>query len=396
MVTDTIKTDRPVVLVTVPNYLPGYKAGGALRTVAAMALELGEEFQFKVVTSDRDVGDATPYRGIRRDVWVRRDEADVQYLSPGSQTFLGLRRVLSSESPDLLYLNGLYHPVFVFRVLVLRRLRLIPECPVLVAARGHLSSGAMMVKAFRKRLYINLVNKLGLIDGVVFQATDESERREILESIPDAEIQVAPNVTASLQDDAGEVIPGEGVSKYPGRLRVLYLSRIAPEKNLMGVLRTCDSLSGEITLSIVGPVGSENYWSRCREMMRNLPGHIQATYEGPVPHKHVPRVLRRHHLLFLPTRSENFGHVIQEALQMGRPVLISDRTPWNGVHGAGAGWVCPLGDVKCFRRCLERCVEMDQPSFEAHCRAAREYVRRASNQNDAIARNRSLLLELTS
>ena len=41
------------ILILVGNYLPGYKSGGALRSIVNMIERLGSEFEFKIITSDR-------------------------------------------------------------------------------------------------------------------------------------------------------------------------------------------------------------------------------------------------------------------------------------------------------------------------------------------------------
>ena len=45
------------ILIFVGYYLPGYKGGGALRTIVNLVQHLGEEFDFWIVTRDRDLGD---------------------------------------------------------------------------------------------------------------------------------------------------------------------------------------------------------------------------------------------------------------------------------------------------------------------------------------------------
>ena len=53
---------RPQILCFVDYYLPGYKAGGPLRTIINMVSQLGGEFEFLIVTRDRDF---TKVRGLR-------------------------------------------------------------------------------------------------------------------------------------------------------------------------------------------------------------------------------------------------------------------------------------------------------------------------------------------
>ena len=72
------------------------------------------------------------------------------------------------------------------------------------------------------------------------------------------------------------------------------------------------------------------------KLIAGLPSNVRVAYGGVVAPDEVTAVLRRHHLFFLPTHSENFGHVIVEALAAGRPALVSDRTPWTDLEAAGA------------------------------------------------------------
>ena len=55
---------RVTVLVFIGYYLPGYKAGGPVRSIANVVETLGDEFEFRIVTSDRDLLDEVPYPGI--------------------------------------------------------------------------------------------------------------------------------------------------------------------------------------------------------------------------------------------------------------------------------------------------------------------------------------------
>jgi len=97
--------------------------------------------------------------------------------------------------------------------------------------------------------------------------------------------------------------------------------------------------------------------------------------------------MRGHDLFFLPTRGENFGHVIHEALNAGLPVLISDRTPWSGVTAAGAGWALPLTAPEPFVRVIEQVAALDAPSRDALGRRAAAYGRDNGLDASAVADN---------
>ena len=57
---------------------------------------------------------------------------------------------------------------------------------------------------------------------------------------------------------------------------------------------------------------------------------------------------KKNDLFFFPTKNENFGHVIIEALQAGLPVVTSDRTPWNVIASMKIGACLPLANTTSF------------------------------------------------
>ena len=97
--TDIVEKTNLKILTSVGHYLPGYKAGGPIRTLATMVERLGDEFQFKIVTVDRDFGDERPYRKIKIDSWNRTGRADIFYMSPKLQ----LLRFTTPDAVPLLY-----------------------------------------------------------------------------------------------------------------------------------------------------------------------------------------------------------------------------------------------------------------------------------------------------
>ena len=69
------------VVVFIDWFLPGYKAGGPIRSVANIIDHLGSEFEFYIITSDRDLGDSLPYENIVTDQWQIKKDYNVIYLS---------------------------------------------------------------------------------------------------------------------------------------------------------------------------------------------------------------------------------------------------------------------------------------------------------------------------
>ncbi len=146
--------DRIGILVLSACYLPGYKAGGPIRSVSGMIESLGDEFDFRVLTLDRDLGDKEPYPGIARGTWTPVGKAQVMYL-PRRRIRLGSLAAIIRETPhDIIYLGGGFDPTFVLRALLLHRLGLVEMPSVMLAPQGVFSQGALRLKAYKKKPFL--------------------------------------------------------------------------------------------------------------------------------------------------------------------------------------------------------------------------------------------------
>lgn len=335
----------------VHHYLPGYKSGGPIRTVANLVEHLGDELDFRIVTADRDATDTAPYPGIAADAWTPVGKARVFYASPARQDVRSLARLAAATPHDLLYFNSFFDAVFTVRTLAGRALRLSPRRPAIIAPRGEFAASALAIKPWKKVPYLAVARALRLGSAVTWQASSEYEAEDIRRVMrpPTGRVVIAPNLPSPLPPRRARAAEGAG-----GPLRLVFLSRIAPVKNLDFALRVLGRVSVPVELSIYGPMRDPAFWSRCEALIRALPPHVTARYHGPVEPVDVPRVMGEHDLFFLPTKGENYGHVIAEALGAGTPVLIADTTPWRNLEAAGAGWDLPLADEGAFVARIER------------------------------------------
>ena len=96
---------KKVILIFVGYYIPGFKAGGPLRTIANLVDYLDGDFEFRIVTRDRDLGDLIPYPSIQVDRWNQVGNTWIFYASKRQQNFTCLIRLINSTPHDLIYLN---------------------------------------------------------------------------------------------------------------------------------------------------------------------------------------------------------------------------------------------------------------------------------------------------
>src|SRR5271157_5526532 len=364
-------TVRSRILVLTDHYLPGNKAGGPVRSVANMVDGLGDVFSFWIVTKDRDWLDSSPYCGVPVNTWNQVGRAIVYYTSPGSLSYGKFKRIVADVGPEVIYLNGFFSTYSV-RYLGWRRLGLLPNTPVVLAPRGELSPGALRLKRLKKRLYISLASRLGLLDGLVWQATSPLEERDISVCMGNsARTVIAPNIPAACDDRSRQVSRS---AKRPGVMRIVYLSRITPKKNLSYALEMLRRVRGSVKFDIYGAADPESYWHSCQPMLASLPENVQVEYRGNLPNERVAETLFGYDFFFLPTLGENFGHAIFESFSTGCPVLISDQTPWRNLTERHLGWDIALDDPDRWRSVLQECIDMEAARHDLMSKACTDFA----------------------
>jgi glycosyltransferase involved in cell wall biosynthesis len=375
------------VLIAVEYYLPGFKAGGPIRSVSALVDQLGHEIDFSVITRDRDAGSDSRYAVAQAGRWVSMHGAQVRYLAPTEMSAGHLLTAIRERHTELIYLNSFFAPMSV-RILLARRLGALRGIPILLAPRGELSPGALRLKAFKKRWFLRGCRWLRLHRGVVFHASTERESGEITQALS---LKEAPRVARNPVGRAGPC--PESCPKAVGAVRFVFLSRISPKKNLLFAIDLLTGLQGHIEFDIYGPVldhADQAYWRACMSRISALPANVSVTYRGAVPSGLVTTTLAAHHFFLFPTASENFGHAIVEALLAGCPIVTSDQTPWLELEKKGIGWDLPLEDTGKWQQVLRRCVAMDGETYRRASDRARAFGRQIAS-TDTAAENLKLL-----
>jgi glycosyltransferase involved in cell wall biosynthesis len=368
---------RKKILVMISYYLPGYKAGGPIQSIKNLSDWLGEELSFQILTSNHDFQEKVPYPGIKTGVWKNVGSAKVMYLSPKQMSFVALRNQLQRLEYDFIYLNS-YLDLQTRRILMLRRMGMIPGKPVVLAPRGQFSTGALGLKRLKKQMYIPVAMRLGLYDNIIWQATNENEKQNILFTlgrfVPDLaqRIRIAPNLGSRVKKRDSENFIRH---KNPHCVRVVFLSRISRMKNIDYGLRLLSCISGDVVFDIYGPIEDGRYWEECKAIISKLPSNIHVSYRGEIHPDQVHDTLSQYHLFLFPTLGENFGHVVLEAMTAGCIILISDKTQWRGLAEKKVGWDIALSEQDRFKIAFNMCTAMSDDEFSIWSNSATAYAR---------------------
>lgn len=376
------------VLVLSDYFIPGYKAGGQIRTLANFSHFFGDKFDIRIITHDREI-DGTPYEGIIANEWVIREKTKVIYLSPSKVNPKNLLKLIREVRPDVIYHNGFFSFAFTAIPLILRKVGFLKGIPVILPPRGEFSNGALIINPFKKRLFIGLAKSLRLYKNIIWQASSEFEREDIIRVMgEDIKVLVANDLPTPLSVDNIECC-----EKISGSIRLIYLSRISRIKNLHRALQMIQNLKGLVKLSIYGLIEDRLYWEKCNMLIMQLPSNIMVEYMGVVSNEQVISIMANHHFLILPTLGENYGYVILEALIAGCPVIISDRTPWKELQQKGIGWEISLDDPEGFETVLQQCVNMDNDEYQMIAQNALKYGAMVSKDKSILENTLTLFEE---
>ncbi len=332
------------ILILAGRYLPGYKDGGPVRTLINLTDLLGDEYEFRLAVLDRDHGDTQSYPNIKIGEWNEVGKAKVWYYRQGEMN-KALILALAKDA-DLIYSCGFYDG-YGYKTLSLNNKNKLGGKPVVVASMGSFTKGALSQKSLKKKVFIRLCKLLGYFKNITWSVTSSYEEKDVKRIIGEkARCVIAEDLPRKI-----EPLP-RGTYSPEGKLRLLFLSRIAAHKNLSYAIEVLKKVKAEVAFDIYGPIQEEGYWAHCQEGLKGLPDNVTWSYLGEVATEKVPEVFSNYDAFILPTKGENYGHVIFESLAAGCIPIVSDQTPWDSLERRGAGFTLPLANEESFVRAL--------------------------------------------
>jgi glycosyltransferase involved in cell wall biosynthesis len=358
-------------------FLPAYKAGGPIQSIANLIRNLYTDFDIYVLTSNTEFGGQQ--LEIEPNQWVdfEQNRAKVMYLSPENQSFFYIKKILQHLQPDKLFVNGIYSLPFTWIPALLY------PAKTIVHVRGMLHAGALNQKSFKKKVFLTGIKSTGIQTKVTFCVSDEKEAHYTKAVFGEkVKVQIAQNFPASF-----EALPA--LYKETGEIKMLSIALISPMKNHALVLEALQQLKSRVVWDIYGPIKDQKYWEQCKQRIRNLPSNCEVNYKGELNPTQVYSTLKNYHVFILPSESENFGHALYEAMIAGKPIITSFNTPWNTLNENQAGWNVSLDpDEIC--EVIENTAALDNENYATKVEKVREYAFQAINREQIVRENINL------
>ncbi len=165
----------------------------------------------------------------------------------------------------------------------------------------------------------------------ILTLSDVNRKKQIADGAPVEKIDIVPNGVdlpadppPLLQDDAAAAAGDDVIELRPPPMRVGFVGRVVPIKDLITFIRACDEAlrSVELDVRVIGPMDEDGgYASRCRDLVARLGRTEQIRFLGPMPPAKIYPDLD---VVVLTSFSEGQPLVILEAYACGVPVIATD------------------------------------------------------------------------
>ncbi len=238
--------------------------------------------------------------------------------------------------------------------------------PMILSGHGMLENWSMQYHSFKKNIVWHAREKHILNHASALHATSSNEARYYRELGLKNKIYIAPHGVVAPQSFTNDQYK-KFLDRHPelgSKRNLLFLSRIHSKKGIYELIDTWlkdYKRHPDWQLVIVG-ADLENYWPSIIKKY-SLTNESCITYLGAIYGDDKEIVYSLSEILILPTHSENFGHVIGEALVRKIPVITTRNTAWTDVINSGCGWIIDL-NYPSISNALREALKLDQKTLK--------------------------------
>jgi glycosyltransferase involved in cell wall biosynthesis len=281
--------------------------------------------------------------GIAINKWTDWEgKAKVYYRDYAGNNHFQLKELVASVSPDAIFINGLFSLHFNIRPMqyAVAYCKQQPNCKLILSARGMLHPGALTQKSLKKKIFLNFFKMAGWHKAVHWHATDEQELHYIKQ-------QFGTNMNVLVAGNFPDLLPVASMpQKKANELILGTIALISAMKNHLAVLQALQKSSAIIQWHIYGPVKDAAYWKECEALIAKLPSTVKVIYHGELSPADKTKAMEEFQVFIMPSKSENFGHALLEALSAGKPVITTNTTPFKQLHDFKAGYTADINRLQ--------------------------------------------------
>lgn len=232
---------------------------------------------------------------------------------------------------DLVHIYGIWRPFLIKVYYIAKKLKK----KIIISPIGALEPWALSQKKLKKKIAWHLYQKKILNNVDVLHATSDIEADNIKKNGISSKIEVIGH---------GLPINNDFIlkRKLNKKKKILFFSRIHNKKGLLELISIWKNLKNKLNweLHIYGPVSDQYFFKQMMLDIKKFKLENCIFYLGSIFElDKKKKIFIEADGFILPSKSENFGISIGEALSFGLPVLTTFQTPWKIINSFNAGYV---------------------------------------------------------
>lgn len=330
----------------IPSFYPATVYGGPIFSTLHTCQELAKIKDINVTVSTTNTN-MTSKLDVNTNVWNKfSDDFFVKYYNETKidkfslQLYSNIWRDIKES--DVIHIQAIFNtptPISLLYAKIFKK-------PILLSPRGSLGNWCIDNGSKFKKLWLKLFIK-PFAHNIIWHATAEQERQEILMIFPSAQIVIVPNgIDYELFQNFNVLKSKEFLKKYTDieddvEKIVISMGRIQKKKGFDILINSFFEVVKnypKAILCIAGP--DEGEQSNLEVLINHLKLKNKVFFVGSISGQDKVDFLANADLFVLPSHNENFGNVYLESLASGTPIVASKNTPWQDVEKYNCGmWV---------------------------------------------------------
>ncbi len=282
-----------------------------------------------------------------------------------------LRRWLAAElrggRADVVHVHGLWRMSTVQPASIAR----VAGAAFVVAPHGSLAPWAMRFRAQVKRPFWRVLQRPALERATCWHAASEAEYEDIRRLGFSQPVAVSPYGVGLPPQRRPVPDATDGGDRV-----LLFLARIHPTKGVDTLIDAWRLVQDRFPRWRVVIAGTDfdprGYLDAMRRHATDR-GADRVVFAGELTGPARDEAYAEAQLYVLPTRSENFGFTVAEALAAGTPVITTTASPWPELEARGAGWWIRPG-VDALAACLKEALAAEPARLREMGSAGRDWM----------------------
>lgn len=240
-------------------------------------------------------------------------------------------------NPNIIHIHGCWRP----RLLIVFFLAKLSNIKIVLSPHGMIDPISFSQKKTIKIMIWFLYQKYIFEFSNLIIVNSINEKKNLKKKIKNKNIIMIPH---GINTDKVKI----SSSKKNGQLSFVFFSRIHPIKNLDNLIDVwiSNNFFKKYNLNIYGEIQNKIYFKKIFNKLRNFK---KINYLGKLNFNKI-KILSKNDIFIFPSKTENFGLVVLEAMLAGLYIMFNKNLPWNHLIKKGFGSPFDLNDKRSLSR----------------------------------------------